>query len=261
MKKISISQDGVIYSVNPDNTITRYGRISPDGQLEKPDGTPAGVPSVQTPVRRRPVWGYWLVIILLLLGAALGVYAFMHQLEQQERTIADNRELRQRADSISGALRQKEQTIDHLQRELAAVNRSRFEAEHMLDAVGAQASSVMPLLVTDITFRNIRGTRQPQSGYGTALRASDLRYLQAKVDYYGLVTGMRTFSVRVTGPNGPLGNGDYAFRMERPVEKGGGHSFELVGFGYAEPRWPPGSYRYEIWYGESLIARRTFKVI
>lgn len=266
-KKYSISQDGVIYSVNPDLTITKYGRIGPDGQLTAIDGTPlqgaapqAPAPEPQVVRVRRPVWGYWLVIILLLLAGGCGYYVFMHEYEQLEKAEHQIRELKVQAASDAGTLRQKEKLIEQLQHELETINRSRFQAEKTLEEVSSQASAFTPILVTGVTFRNISNVGKPLSNFGAPLHAADMRYIQPQVSYYGMATGMRTFKVRIIGPNGPMGTGDYAFTAERPIDKGTGHSFVLSGFGYSDRGWAPGTYRYEIWYGQSLIAKKFVTV-
>lgn len=256
----NISHEGVIYAANPDGTVTKYGRIGADGQLADTYGRPL-VPGGSAPApRRRPVWGYWLVILLLLMAGGVGGYAFMCQTSEKEQLEDTLKEARRKAGADAGVLQQKQQLIEKLQKELQTVNRSRFEAERNLSEISEQASAVTPLLVTGIEFRNMNSSGRPLSNFGAALSRSSLQFLQARVSYYGLATGIRAFRVRIVGPDGVLGGGEWSFEAQRPVEPGSGHSFNLSGFGYAGHGWTAGRYRYEIWYGRSMIAARQFTI-
>lgn len=256
--KFNISHEGVIYATNPDGTVTKYGRIGSDGQLTDAFGRPLAAAGPKAPVRRRPVWGYWLVILLLLLAGGVGTYVFMRQTEEKDSLAAELREARVKAGTDAGMLKSKEQLIEKLQKELEAINRSRFEAEKNLSEIGAQASAVTPLLVSGIEFRNMNRYGKPLGNFGAPLRVSTLRFLQARISYYGLTTGMKTFRVRIVGPEGVMGGGEWSFAAERPVESGASHEFTLSGFGYPDRLWPSGHYRYELWYGKSLIGLRRF---
>lgn len=256
--KFNISQDGVIFAPNPDGTVTKYGRIGADGQLADAYGTPLVARGASGSPRRRPVWGYWLTIILLLLAGGVGGYAFMRLTEDKARLEQELKQAGIKACNDAGALRHKEQLIEKLQTELETANRSRFEAERTLSEIAGQAAGVTPLLVTGIDFRNMNGNGKPLSAFGTVPKASELQFLQASVSYYGLATGMHTFRIRIIGPGGVVGGGEWSFSSERPVETGAGHSFNLSGFGYSGHGWPQGRYSYELWYGKSRIAVKNF---
>ena len=256
--KFNISHEGVIYATNPDGTVTKYGRIGSDGQLTDAFGRPVTASGVKASARRRPVWGYWLVILLLLLAGGIGTYVFMRQTEEKDSLAAELRDARAKAGTDAGILNNKEQLIEKLQIELETINRSRFEAEKNLNEISAQASAVTPLLVSGIEFRNMNRYGKPLGNFGAQLKLSTLSFLQARISYYGLTTGMKTFRVRIVGPEGVMGGGEWSFVAEHPVESGAGHEFNLSGFGYPDRQWPAGHYRYELWYGKSLIGMRRF---
>ncbi len=256
--KFNISHEGVIYATNPDGTVTKYGRIGSDGQLTDAFGRPVTASGVKASARRRPVWGYCLVILLLLLAGGIGTYVFMRQTEEKDSLAAELRDARAKAGTDAGILKNKEQLIEKLQKELETINRSRFEAEKNLNEISAQASAVTPLLVSGIEFRNMNRYGKPLGNFGAQLKLSTLSFLQARISYYGLTTGMKTFRVRIVGPEGVMGGGEWSFVAEHPVESGAGHEFNLSGFGYPDRQWPAGHYRYELWYGKSLIGMRRF---
>ena len=267
--KYHISQDGVIYSINEDATITKYGRIKPDGHVESPDGTP---PRRVLPVttrdtaatqRRRPVWGYWIVIVLLLLacgGAAFVIWMDSQKVESLGRQVKD---LSGQNTSSVGTLRQKDELIENLQGQLADASRKRVEAENALNQLTEAASATAPLIVASVDLANYGPGNKPIGRYGDPLRQSSLCYLKVRVNYYGLRQGIQQIDVKLYEPSGRMsGSGEYSFGNQCPLRTGPGLSVELGGYGFADPgRWSPGSYLLELYTGGVCIFRKQFTVI
>lgn len=260
--KYQISQEGVIYSINDDNTVSKYGRVLPDGTLEGADGR---LPARTVPTgSSRPGRGYraavWILAGLLL---ACGVALWF--------TWQNNDSLRSTVGELDGStalasarIDRQRDTIAELTDQLQKANRARLDATSNLEQLTAGLAPTMPLVITEIRFRNVTVNRQPLSEYGAPLESSELLYLEPEVKYYGLTAGSASLGVRIIMPNGQLrgtlGN-PYTYVAARPVDKIPNGSMLLPGYGSNTPgSWMPGNYVFEVYYNGGRIYRTTFTV-
>lgn len=266
--KYHISQDGVIYSINEDSTITKYGRVKPNGQVEAADGTPPRrmlpVKTRDTAVRRRPVWGYWVAIVILLLACGVGGFVIWMDNQKTESLQRQVKDLSGQNSTSVGTLRQKDELIESLQTQLAEAGRKRVEAENALNQLTEAASATAPLIVASVDLANYGTANKPLGRYGEPLKQSSLCYLKVKINYYGLRQGIQKINVKLYEPNGRMSGGDreYSFGNDCPIRPGANQQVELGGYGYAEAgRWAPGSYLLELYSSGVCIFRKQFTVI
>lgn len=260
--KYQISQEGVIYTINDDNTVTKYGRVLADGSLEGPDGRRA--PGSLTNGNRRPGRGLraavWILAAMLI---ACGV-ALWFTLQNNEQLRSAVGELDGTSTLASARIDRQSDTIAQLTEQLQTANRSRQEATASLEQLTTSLQPNMPMVITGVRFRNVTVNRQPLSDYGAELESNDLLYLEPELHYYGLTQGASSLGIRIIMPNGQVrataGN-PYTYVTSRPVDKRPDGVMVLPGYGSSSPgSWMPGNYVFEVYYNGGRIYRSTFAV-
>lgn len=267
--KYHISQDGVIYSINEDSTITKHGRIKPNGSIEAAgDGEsrrnlPVSTRETVARQRRRPVWGYWVAIVILLLACATGGFVIWMDDQKIESLNRQVKDLSGQNTTSEGTLRQKDELIESLQNQLAEAGRKRVEAENALSQLTKAASETAPLIISSAELANYGSNNKPLGRYGEPLKQSSLCYIKVKLNYYGLRQGMQQLNVKLYQPNGHMsGSGEYSYGKQYPLRTGPGQELELSGYGFPEAgRWAVGSYLLEVYTAGVCIYRKQFTVI
>lgn len=210
--------------------------------------------------RRRPVWGYWLVIVLLLMALGVAGYMLWQGEARSEALRGELGDINARVKTDSRTILDKERLIESLGNQLEAANRQLMEATSDLAQLTDAASQIAPLLITDIELRPITDRGQPVGDYGNL--TTDMHYIEPRIIYYGFRTGQHPLQVRIIDPAGNMrGNGDYTYTTTRALETGPRRKLQLSGYGYdAAGRWPAGVYAIEVWYRDTRLARKLFKV-
>lgn len=265
--KYQVSQDGVIYSINDDTTITKYGRIQPDGSIEPTEGhesrrnLPATLETVGK-ARRRPVWGYWVAIILLLLACGSAAFVIWMNNQKIDELDVKVKELGSQNSTSVSSIRQKDQLIENLQTQLAEAGRKRVEAEDALNKLTDAASATAPMIITSAELGNVASGNKPLGRMGEPLKASTLCFLKIRLNYYGLRQGITQIGIKLYNPSGDLiGNSRYSFTNDCPIEKGPNHTLELGSYGFKEAgQWRHGSYLLELYASGVCIYRHTFTI-
>lgn len=119
--------------------------------------------------------------------------------------------------------------------------------------------------VYDIEFCNYDDNKEI-SAYGTPIKATDTRWVGARVKYDGILNSSRTIdiTVKIYEPDGSLKRGSQSpsgctfVTKECTINSGKNHYLVLSGYGNATTAcYTSGTYKYEIWYnGNKLFSKK-----
>ncbi|MDE7427031.1 MAG: hypothetical protein K2M79_04465 [Muribaculaceae bacterium] len=273
-----ISRDGIVYAVNPDSTITKYGRMEADGSFTPIDDVKAtgyssyerseavAPRSVSTLPGRRPntlawVMGVVAFIILLALGATW--FALHKKSAEHQAATAQLRSIKDSLQRTAISVMQDAETRSALENELAQVRKELAGQENSTNKLLNSLSGVMPLAVSDIEMASSRINGEIVTDFGKPIAASSTEYLKPRLTYTAIKPGRSSLSIKYINPEGQVmvGVGETEISSKVPVDilPGTDNTVILNGWGKEGGNfWKPGKYRIEIWNGNSRIATRSF---
>ena len=221
-----ISNDGTIFEIKEDGSISKIARIDDNGNITSISGT-----------INRPQQGgkgkYWFFIILFLVSSAvLGVLYL------------------QTSDSLS-----------YYRWEYYQANDELSETKSIISNI----AEMYPLIITDIKIGNVDNENDIQTDYGARIYDYNTMFLMPKVSYIGLISGTKELKVKWYTPSGYLSRGDsspYGFSQsdDEYISKGN-NTLTLSGWGNENKGyWRSGTYRIEIWYKNTCLKTHTFEI-
>lgn len=221
-----ISNDGTIFEIKEDGSISKIARIDDNGNITSISGT-----------INRPQQGgkgkYWFFIILFLVSSAvLGVLYL------------------QTSDSLS-----------YYRWEYYQANDELSETKSIISNI----AEMYPLIITDIKIGNVDNENDIQTDYGARIYDYNTMFLMPKVSYIGLISGTKELKVKWYTPSGYLSRGDsspYGFSQsdDEYISKGN-NTLTLSGWGNENKGyWRSGTYRIEIWYKNTCLKTQTFEI-
>lgn len=221
-----ISNDGTIFEIKEDGSISKIARIDDNGNISSISGT-----------IDRPQQGgkskYWFFIFLFLVfSAVLGVLYL------------------QTSDSLSYYRGEYYQAKDELS-----------ETKSIISSI----AETYPLIITDIKIANVDKRWNIQTDYGGRIYDYNTMFLAPKLSYIGLISGTKELKVKWYTPSGYLSRGDsspYGFSQSNDeyISKGN-NTLTLIGWGNENKgSWSSGTYRIEIWYKNTCLKTQTFEI-
>ena len=91
-------------------------------------------------------------------------------------------------------------------------------------------------------------------------------YLQPRIKYYGISSGTKTLKVKWFNPEGSLRTGTsspYGFSQSDShyIYSGADNTLTMNGWGNeTKGHWKAGTYRIEIWYGNTCLKSKSFTI-
>lgn len=202
--------------------------------------------------KKRSVVGYWIAIILLAILfiifalASLGLVVINSDLED---TIA-----------------YQETEIGDLQHEILEKDYDYKELQSTMASLTDRIKSSFPLIISDIEIGNVTYDNDILTDYGKSIYASQACFLKPKVKYYGMVDGSRMLKTKWIRPDGTVISGNsspsgFSQSDSFTIVSGPNQSLLMGGWGWKEPgNWTAGTYRIEIWYGNTCLQSKTFQI-
>lgn len=226
-KVYDIANDGTIFKIRDDGSISRLAKIDDRGNVTNLTGK-GSVRNGKTKL--------WIVLSIVFFVISV-VSAFM---------------------------------IYELYDEWSAANGmfwDELEENEKLDSFIDEIAAEYPIIITDIKIANTYNGGDIQTDYGERIYDYNTMYLKPKVYYKGLAYGEKTFKVKLYRPNGSLSTGSsspYGFTYSDDAnitDSDGVHSFTLSGWGNSNKgHWNSGTYRIEVWYENSCLKSKTFRI-
>lgn len=212
------------------------------GEPSRPGRSPAR--NTEQPPKRR-VWGYWLVIVLLL-GAVVGLVVLYGE------AVGDVEYYRNR---IADAEREYGLKVEELRGQNAQLDKARETAELELQKLQNTVGNAFPLVIEEFHVDNVTNGLDVITPHNKAIYASDVQYAGPWIKYTGLKSGTKKLKIKIydnltgklqQGSNSPAG---CTYFKEKNVEEGPGQTMRLGGWGNSTVgSWSKGTYRCELWY-------------
>ena len=129
-------------------------------------------------------------------------------------------------------------------------------------------TSVYPIHISKIEIGNTDENNNVISDYGKPIYDYQTKYLSPRIYYYGFGTGCYTLKIKIFNPDGTLSQGgnspkDCSYTSDLYVDSEDGNTyFDIGGWGGNDAgHWWSGSYRLEVWYGNTILYVKHFKVL
>lgn len=152
-----------------------------------------------------------------------------------------------------------------LEESYSKLDSSMTKANQELSVLG-ELKNLMPIIITDVEVANVDKEGTIETDYGETIHSENTMYFMPKITYTGLRPGESiTLHVKLYDPSGKLRQSialksDYTWEREVDIQKGQNE----VEIGYwgnsSKGNWGPGTYRFEIWYGEVCLRSHSFMV-
>ena len=237
-----ISQDGTIFHIKEDGTISKLGKIE-NGQIVKPENETSSSDD-------SPSWKG--ILIFFLVGFAIATIVLgvlLHQANEDYYSAQyyHRQEVKELNDKVSNATQQRDQAIKEL---------SDFK-----DNLGRS----IPFYITDVAMGNVYNDSRIETQYGAKINSANTMFLEPRISYVGVVAGNRKLYVKLFHPDGTLSTGTSSpqgYSYDRTVYLGTGQGRQVLsGWGNEKKgNWKAGDYRIEIWYNNGCIFTKTFTI-
>lgn len=219
----------------------------PSWHREAPAPQPAPAP-------KRRVWGFWLVIVLLLAAVAGMVVLYgeaVNDVEYYKNRSADiDREYRQKVEE----LRQQNSQLDK------AREKAGLELQNLRNTVG----NAFPLVIEEFHVDNVTNDLDVVTPHNKTIYAPDVQYAGPWIKYTGLKSGTMKLKIKMYDHNGNMVRSSNSpagctYFKEKTVEEGPGQIMRIGGWGTQNGgSWSKGTYRCEIWYETRCLGSCTF---
>lgn len=240
-KGYQISNDGTIFSIKDDGSISRLAKINDQGRLTDLEGrvmssTPPVTISTSSDSNGKG-WYWFFIVVFALTAIILGVlyseadqnYYWAHQ---------------SRLDLI--------RENDNIRSELSSFK--------------SKVSTTYPIIITDIEIANTYSGGDVETNYGNTIYSYNTMYLTPRIKYTGLTTGNKTIKVKWYKPDGTISIGSsspsgFSQSESMYVYNGENNTYTLNGWGNKyKGFWSKGTYRIEIWYENTCLKAKTFTI-
>lgn len=243
-----IANDGTIFHVKEDGSISKLGKIENDEIVDIPNSTKSSDSD----------YGYIALVFFLVAFAitTFGLAVMYSQLKgKYDYYVAYS----------SSKITSLERKISSLEGDLRTAINERDAAKHELSNFKDNIGRTIPLAISDIEIANTYSDGTIETNYGARLYSSQSMYFKPRIKYVGFTNGNKTLYIKLYTPSGSLSTGTsspsgYSYCTSTYISTGQNTS-QLGGWGNStKGNWTSGSYRIEVWYNSSCLKSKTFTV-
>lgn len=240
-RDIRISNDGTIFEIKEDGSISKLARISESGAVVPLNGTTSTTAS-NTSSGKGGLWFFLVVFIIATIALAVSYFS-----------------IKEEYDSVSyqykSEISKYESQISDLISDISIL-KSRIQ----------RIGNKVPFIVTDIKMANTYKDGSVYTDYGNSIYSSSSMYLTPKIFYDGVKSGSYSIYWKIFNPDGTLSTGTsspsgYSTKGTIYINEGEGNSYSMHGWGNENKgHWRSGTYRIEIWYNHSCLKSKNFTI-
>ena len=248
MSDYQIANDGTIFHIKEDGSISKLGKIEND--------TIVDVPSTTTPSDSGSGKGALIFFLVAFAIATLVLGILYSQLKGDYDYSVSN---------SSSRISSLESNVSSLEGDLRIARSERDAAKRELSDFRDNIGRTIPLVISDIEIANTYYDGTIETNYGSSLYSSRSMYFMPRIKYVGFTNGNKTLYIKLYTPNGSLSTGTsspsgYSYSSSTYISTGQNTS-QLGGWGNStKGNWPSGTYRLEVWYNSSCLKSKTFTV-
>lgn len=239
-----ISNDGTIFEIKEDGTISKIARIH--------DGSISGISDSSSESQRGGGKGVlWFFMIVFAIAAIVFGVLYSQALDDYE--------------SASRRYNNASSELSSLRSELSSVKAERDKAKQDLSSLRERIGKTTPLVINEIQIANKYKGGTIETNYGSTIYSSNTMYLAPKITYTGYASGNKTLYVKIFRPSGAMSTGTsspsgYSFSDTEYIYTGE-NTCELTSWGNeTKGHWESGTYRIEIWYNNSCLKSKSFTI-
>jgi hypothetical protein len=122
----------------------------------------------------------------------------------------------------------------------------------------------VPFFVSNIEIANTDKDNNIITNYGDNISSHNTKYLTPRITVSSIVRGNYVLNIKLYQNNVlKVGSGqtDYTNSYTAPLDATPNQVLRIPGWGTETTGyWKPGTYRYEIWYGDICIGSKTFSI-
>lgn len=239
-KDYKISNDGTIFEIKEDGSISKIARIDDAGNISSISGKISGT-------QQSGKGKFWFFIVILLISTV--VFGALY-LQANDDLSYYKREYYKSDDRLTEA-----------KRELSNIKDDLTESESLVNKL----SQEFPMIITDIQIANVYYGGDIETDYGDKIYDYNTMYLKPRIKYIGFVSGTRELKVKWYKPDGTIRRGskspDGFSQSSEEYISTGNNTLTLSGWGNENKgHWDYGTHRIEIWYKNTCLKSKTFKI-
>ena len=271
-KGYQISNDGTIFSIKDDGSISRLAKINDQGRITDLEGrvmssTPPVTISTSSDSNGKG-WYWFFIVVFALVAIVLGVLYS----EADQNYYWANQERWEYKNKYETAIRERDEykamseSTASLRKENSSLKKERDNAKSELSSLKSKVSTTYPIIITDIEIANINANGDIQTNFGNTIYSYNTMYLHPRIEYTGLISGYKTIKVKWYNPDGTIRSGSsspsgFSYSESMYVLSGDNNTSTLSGWGNSNKgHWQRGTYRIEIWYENTCLKSKTFTI-
>lgn len=250
-KSYQISNN-IIFIVNDDGSITKFASISESGVICRVGENPP------QPIKRK-AWGYWLSIVILIIGCIVLFLMYNDAYSDYKRQVIQRH-------SVESKYKTANKKISTLESENSALVSQKLSVEETLSQLKEIVGSTYPIIISDIEIANTYTGGNIETDYGNTIFSNNTMYLKPRIKYYGISSGTRILKVKWFKPDGSMSSGSsspdgFSQSDSHYIYTGPDHTITMTGWGNVDKgHWHSGTYRIEIWYENTCLKSKTFTI-
>lgn len=272
MNNYQISNDGTIFSIKDDGSISRLAKINDQGRLTDLEGrVMSPTPTVTTSTTSDSNGKGWYLFFIVVFIIAIIVLASLYS-EANDKYYRANQKRWEYESKYTTAVRERDEykamseSTASLRKEISSLKKERDNAKSELSSLKNKVSATYPIIITDIEIGNVDYDGDIQTNYGNTIYSYNTMYLQPRIKYTGLTSGNKTIKVKWYNPDGTVKRGTsspsgFSQSQTMYVYSGDNNTYTLSGWGNSyKGHWSKGTYRIEIWYENTCLKAKTFTI-
>jgi hypothetical protein len=187
MKEYQISNDGTIFSIKEDGSISKLGKIE--------NGRIVGIsnPTTSSTSDSGKDALVFFLVVFIIATVILGVL-----LKQSKSDYEYN------AFNYSSMISTLETKINSLEGDLRTVMSERDAAKRELSDFKDNVGQTIPFVISDIEIANTSYDGTIETGFGSTIYSSSSMYLTPMIKYLGFTSGSKTIYVKIYNADGSL---------------------------------------------------------
>lgn len=248
MSDYQIANDGTIFHIKEDGSISKLGKIENDRIVDVPSTT-----STSDSGSGKGALVFFLVVFAI---ATLVLGILYSQLKGDYDYSVSN---------SSSRITSLENKVSSLEGDLRTARSERDAAKRELSDFRDNVGRTIPFVISDIEIANTSYDGTVETAFGSSIYSSRSMYLTPRIKYVGFSSGSKTIYVKIFNQYGSLSTGSsspsgYSYSTSFYVSTGQNTS-QLSGWGSStKGHWSSGTYRIEIWYNNSCVKSKSFTI-
>lgn len=235
MKNIGVGEDGTIFRIKEDGSIHKIAKI----------GTNYNITSISTSSKNNSL-SWFLFAIAIIVCIILGI------------------NLSNSSSRINSLEYRLEQSKKDLSKEISITNVLRKDIESLKESLNTIGNKY-PIIVNSMDVeRNDFDSKVWNTG--TYFNTSSTNFVRTKIHFYGIKTDNIELKIKLIMPSGNLyklnsSPSDCTEKESIYITSGKSSYYTSGGYGYKTSLgWTTGTWRYEIWYRNSLLSTKSFTI-